>query len=475
MNNTKKPSLGLTGFFMMTGSMVMTIYSYPAFATSGFSLVFFLVFAGLLFFIPVALVAAELATGEGWQTGGVYTGGVYTWVAAAFGKRWGFTAIFLQWLQITVGFVTMLYFIVGALSYVLDWPALNTNPVLKLAFVLAIFWLVTLFNFNGTSWTARLATIGLIGGVSIPAFILIGLAITYIVQGDPMQIKMGMSDLLPDFKDVQTLVVLVAFILSYAGIEASAPHVNDLENPKRNYPLAIILLTVFAIVINILGALAIAIVIPESKINLSAGVLQTFQVLLDQYHFAWALKPVAILLALGTVAEVSAWVVGPAQGMFTAAKEGLLPPVFTKVNNKNVPIPFILAQGVVVTIWAVVLTLGGGGNNLSFLLAMALTVVTYLAMYILLFLAYFVLKTKRADVERAYNIPGGNAGGFLVAGAGLLMVLLSMVISFFPPTSVTGAAESHYVEILLGSFVVSMIIPHVIFAFCCREKTDPAA
>jgi len=470
MSNSKKPSLGLTGFFMMTGSMVMTIYSYPAFATSGFSLVFFLCFAGLLFFIPVALVAAELATGEGWQTGGVYT-----WVAAAFGKRWGFTAIFLQWLQITVGFVTMLYFVVGALSYLLNWPELNTNPWIKLAFVLAIFWLVTLFNFNGTSWTARLATIGLIGGVSIPAFILIGLAITYIVQGDPMQIKMGMSDFLPDFGDVQTLVVLVAFILSYAGIEASAPHVNDLENPKRNYPLAIIMLTVFAIVINILGALAIAIVIPESKINLSAGVLQTFQVLLDQYHFAWALKPVAILLALGTVAEISAWVVGPAQGMFAAAKEGLLPPVFTKVNSKDVPIPFILAQGVVVTIWAVILTLGGGGNNLSFLLAMALTVVTYLAMYILLFLAYFVLKTKRTDVVRAYNIPGGNAGGFIVAGAGLLMVIFSMVISFFPPASITGASESHYVGILLGSFVVSMVIPHVIFAFCHRVKAGGPA
>jgi len=358
----------------------------------------------------------------------------------------------------------MLYFVVGALSYVLDWPALNTNPVLKLAFVLVIFWLVTLFNFNGTSWTARLATIGLIGGVSIPAFILIGLAITYIVQGDPMQIKMGMSDFFPDFGNIQTLVVLVAFILSYAGIEASAPHVNDLENPKRNYPLAIILLTIFAIVINIFGALAIAIIIPENKINLSAGVLQTFQVLLDQYHLAWALKPVAILLALGTVAEVSAWVVGPAQGMFAAAKEGMLPKVFTRVNAKDVPIPFILAQGVVVTLWAFILTLGGGGNNLSFLLAMALTVVTYLAMYILLFLAYFVLKTKRSDIPRAYNIPGGNAGGFFVAGAGLLMVLFSMVISFFPPSSITGADESHYVEILLGSFIVSIIIPHILFA-----------
>jgi len=96
---------------------------------------------------------------------------------------------------------------------------------------------------------------------------------------------------------------------------------------------------------------------------------------------------------------------------------------------------------------------------------MALTVVTYLAMYLLLFLAYFVLKTRKADVVRAYNIPGGRAGGFVVAGAGLLMVLFSMIISFLPPDSITGASASHYVEILIGSFVVSMVIPHLIFAF----------
>lgn len=63
----------------------------------------------------------------------------------------------------------------------------------------------------------------------------------------------------------------------------------------------------------------------------------------------------------------------------------------------------------------------------------------------------------------------GKAGGFIVAGAGLPMVILSMVISFLPPDSISGASESHDVEILLGSFVVSMIIPHVIFALRPRK------
>lgn len=457
------PTIGLMGFFMMTASMVMTVYSYPAFATSGLSLIFFLLFAGVLFFIPTALVSAELATGEGWQVGGIYT-----WCSQAFGRRWGFTAVFLQWLQITVGFVTMLYFVTGALSYLFDWSALNTSPWTKLIGVLIVFWLITIANFAGTKWTARLAMIGLLGGVVVPAILLVVLGVLYVVQGHEMAISFTKDSFFPDFTKVGTLVILVAFILSYAGVESSAPHVNELRNPRRNYPLAIIMLVVMAIVINILGALSIAIVIPAAEINLSAGVLQTFKHLLDLYHLGWLLKVVAVLLAIGTVAEVSAWVVGPSKAMVSAAKDGLIPRVFGKENSHGVPVPFVLFQGIIVTIWAFVLTLGGGGNNLSFLLAMALTVVTYLTMYILLFFSYLRLKTKHADVPRAYSIPGGKAGGFIVAIIGLLMAVLSIVISFFPPSGI-GKEEGAYETILIISWIIIVIIPHVIYAF--RDKS----
>lgn len=464
------PSIGLLGFFMMTASMVMTVYSYPAFATSGLSLIFFLLFAGILFFIPTALVSAELATGDGWQVGGVYT-----WCAQAFGRRWGFTAVFLQWLQITVGFVTMLYFVTGALSYLFDWPELNTNAWVKLIGVLILFWLITVANFAGTKWTARMAMIGLVGGVVLPAILLVVLAIMYVVQGHPMQISFTKDPFVPDFTQIGTLVILVAFILSYAGVESSAPHVNELRNPRRNYPLAIVMLVIMAIVINILGALSIAIVIPKDEINLSAGVLQTFKTLLDMYGIGWLLKVVAVLLAIGTIAEVSAWVVGPSKAMVSAASDGLIPRVFAKQNSKGVPVPFVLFQGIIVTIWAFVLTLGGGGNNLSFLLAMALTVVTYLSMYILLFFSYLRLKTKFASVQRAYSIPGGKVGGFIVAIIGLLMAIFSIVVSFFPPSGLKN--EGAYEWILIISWIVVILLPHIIFMFRDKSKDNakPAA
>ncbi len=37
----------------------------------------------------------------------------------------------------------MIYFILGALSYVLHWDALNNNPAIKFIGVLVIFWALT--------------------------------------------------------------------------------------------------------------------------------------------------------------------------------------------------------------------------------------------------------------------------------------------------------------------------------------------
>ncbi|MDO7203709.1 hypothetical protein Q5M85_05540 [Paraclostridium bifermentans] len=76
-------------FFAMTASMVMTVYEYPTFATSGFNLVFFLLLGGILWFLPVALCAAEMATVDGWQEGGIFA-----WVGNTLGERFGFAAIF---------------------------------------------------------------------------------------------------------------------------------------------------------------------------------------------------------------------------------------------------------------------------------------------------------------------------------------------------------------------------------------------
>lgn len=454
--------LSMIGFFAITASMVMAVYEYPTFATSGFSLVFFLLLGGLLWFIPVGLCAAEMATVEGWEEGGVFA-----WVSNTLGERWGFAAISFGYLQIAVGFIPMLYFVLGALSYILNWPALNTDPVTKTIAGLVILWVLAFTQFGGTKYTAQIAKLGFFGGILLPAAILVVLAIAFLISGAPLAIDMSAATFFPDFTQVGTLVVFVAFILSYMGVEASATHVNEMKNPGRDYPLAIFLLMIAAICLSSVGGLSVASVIPNAEINLSAGVVQTFKVLITHYGagYEWAVRIVAALLVLGVLAEIASWIVGPSRGMYVTAQKGILPASFARVNKNGVPVGLVVSQLLITTVALIVLTNTGGGNNMSFLIALALTVVIYLCSYFLLFLGYINLVRKHPEKKRTFNIPGGNGFKITVAVVGFIVSALAFIVSFFPPSSLPGGeATDTYVALLVVSFLVVLSLPFIIYA-----------
>jgi len=479
MSNSTAPAsnparqLGLFGFFSITASMVMAVYEYPTFATSGFSLVFFLLVGGLLWFIPVALCSAEMATVEGWEEGGVFA-----WVSNTLGERWGFAAISFTYLQISVGFIPMLYFILGALSYVLNWPELNTDPLIKTVAGLVIVWFLAFTQLGGTKYTARIAKAGFLGGILLPAAILVVLALLHLASGAKMEIAMSAQTFFPDFTQINTLVVLVAFILSYMGVEASATHVNEMKNPSRDYPLAMFLLMLAAIGLSSIGGLSVAAVIPQNEINLSAGVVQTFQALISGYgpHLEWAVRIIAAILMLGVVAEITSWIVGPSRGMYVTAQKGILPKSMAKVNENGVPVPLVIFQLSITTVMLSVFTMGGGGNNMSFLIALALTVVLYLMTYFLLFLGYMNLVLKHPEKKRGYHVPGGTPLKMLIAISGFAISALAFVISFFPPSSLTTLdSERTYIALLIVSFLVILAIPFILYALHDKKNKGPVA
>lgn len=454
-------------FLSLTALMVLTVYEYPTFATSKLHLLFFVVIFGIFWFLPISLVAAEMASVKGWEDGGVYG-----WVSNSLGQRWGFAAIFFEWFQVTVSFVTMSYFVLGALAYMLDWHALNTNPVIKFIGVLIIFWGLTLTQLKGTKRTAQIAQGGFIAGILVPSFIFVGLTIFYLISGGHNQITISWHALFPNMMNFSTLVIAASFILAFGGIEASAPHVNELKNPQRNYPLVIIILVFLTIFLDGTGGLSVATVVPQHELSLSAGVIQAFGTLLGYFtnKLGWFVKLMAFLIAFGVIAEIASWIIGPSKGMYVAAQKGLLPQVFRKLNSYGVPVPVLIIQGVVVTGWDVILTFGGGTDNVSFLAAVSLTVVIYLLCYILIFISYFVLIIRYQKKERTYNAPGGKVGKIILATSGLLLSVFALGISFVTPSSLSRIQGQKYQFVLIISFLIAGIIPFIIYSFHSKFK-----
>lgn len=473
-------SLTFFGFFAITASMVMTVYEYPSFASSGFQLVFFLIIGGILWFLPVAMCAAEMATVKGWESGGIFA-----WVGNTLGRRWGFAALFFQWFQITVGFVTMAFFILAALAYVVKWDALYDNPLVMFFGVAAIVWILTLTQLGGTKFTARISKVGFIGGILVPVLVLLVGLIYYFVTGGVSQITMDAATFVPDFTKVDTLVIFASFILAYMGVEASASHVNELQNPNRNYPLAMIVLAVLTIALDALGGLAVATTLPASVLdgNLSFGVIEAFRAIFVTHigpSMEWVVFVVALLLALGVLAEISAWIVGPSRALLDTAHDGILPPPFKKVNKHGVSVKTVVIQAIIVTVWDAVLCgsialSGGSSSSVGYLTAIGLTVVIYLVGYVLFFLGYFVLIFKKKNLQRSFQLPGGTPFKAVVAGAGLFMTVATLIISFFPSSNLSDQANLVYQTTLVVAFAVSVAIPFAIYALRHRWAPEEAA
>lgn len=459
----EKKQLSRFGFFAMTASLFITVYEYPTFADSGKTLIFFLLLCGLFWFLPVALSSAELATIEGYQEGGIFS-----WVGEPLGEKFGFTAIFFQWFQVTVGFVTMIYFIIGTISDVLNIPVLNNNVAVKFVSVIAIFWLLTLLQFKGTKITEQVAKYGFSIGIVVPVLIMLVLAIKYIASGNPISTNFTNSHFLPDKSNI---AALVSFVLAYMGVEASAPHITDLDNPKKNYPKIMFILVIVGVVLSTIGGSVVSMVL-HGNISANKGVVEAFQVLVSPGKNSPLVIILGFLVSFGVMAQVSSWIVSPTEGLQFVASKGLLPKRYAETNDYEVPVPLLMVQGIVVTVWAAILTLGSGssGGNVSFQTAISLTVVIYLSAYILFFIAYLVVVFKKKELKRDYQIPGGQVVKVLVSGVGLLVSIAAIITAFIIPDSMSKSEGQTYITTLIFSYIVTLVAPLIFYQFYSKKN-----
>ncbi len=429
-----------------------------------------MIVAGILWFLPVALCSAEMASvneGDG-------TGGIFSWVGNRLGRRWGFAALFYQWFQITVGFVTMAFFVLAALSYLVGWKALEDNPLVMFIGVLVIVWGLTLTQMGGTKLTSIISRVGFVLGILIPALTLMVGMVVYLCNGGATQINLSnftFGDIIPDFSKLSTLVIFIAVILAFTGVESSGSHIHELRNPKRNYPMAMICLLILAVVFDVLGGMSVALSVDSKTLDegLNFGIIKAYENIFNELNMSWVVTVVAVLLIFGVLAEISSWIVGPSHGMLETAKDGIIPKTFAKTNKHGVSVLTIVIQAIVVTCWDAILclskALSGGTSSVSYLTAIGLTVVIYLAGYILFFIAYLKLAWKEKSLKRSFSLPGGVVGKTIFGGVGLIMTVLALVISFFPPDQLAGqgSSETVYEIILAICFVIAVAIPFVIY------------
>lgn len=469
MTQSPQKSTHFMGAFtlaMLSVSAIISLRNFPSTALEGTKAIFFFTIAGLFFFLPVALSCAELASG--WPK----KGGVYTWVTEAFGPKWGFLAIWLEWVESVVWLPTVLSFMAATTAYLFK-PSLENNSFFIIGMMLTYLWGSTLLNFQGIRTSSWISTIGVIVGSLLPALVLIILGGSHINTGIKLgNLDFSVSGLFPS-GNLSALVTFTAILLGFCGMEIPAYHINQVKNPQKSYPKAMFLAAFLILSISILGSLAISAVIPTSQISLVAGPMQAFSIFFKNLQLEWMSPVLAGFTLMGGIALLNTWIIGPSKGLVTSAEAGFLPKRFMRVNDKEVPTALLLLQAVVATILSSFFVFNPSIQS-AYWMVNILAAQLYLMMYFILFISVIRLRYTQALTPRGYKIPGGKFGVWLVCGSGACACILAIFIGFVPPDNINIQFSTvQYVVLLLGGILVCTVPPFFFLAKNHKKQTLP--
>jgi putative glutamate/gamma-aminobutyrate antiporter len=255
-------------------------------------------------------------------------------------------------------------------------------------------------------------------------------------------------------------------------MEMNAIHVQEVSNPSRNYPIAILLAALGTVAIFVLGTLAIAFIIPRSAINLTQSLLVAYFDMFKWAGIGWLAPVMAIALAIGVLAGVVTWVAGPSSGLLVVSKAGYMPRFWQKTNVHGMATNILLVQAFLVTVLSILFVVLPSVQA-AYQILSQLTVILYLVMYLLMFAAGIYLRYSQPNRPRPYRIPGGDIGMWLIGGLGFVGSLLAFILSFIPPGQISVGSPITYVGILIALTVFFVAIPFVIYWVRKPHWRDP--
>lgn len=442
---------------MMTFAFLANTTSEPQLATFGLGAVVLMLAAIVLFLTPTALASSEM--GAAWPR----TGGIYVWTRLAFGETGAFIIIWLEWVNYVVAWPSFMATIAAQTTYAFN-PDLSDNPAFIVVLVLVVTWAASLISMRGIRVAKGFSVYSAVAGSIVPALIMIGFAIAYLMQGNPMQMDLSAGSLIPDL-DFTDIAFITGVLVMFSGIEVSAIHAGDVNNPGKTIPRSNLIAVGLCFLVFAPLTLAISTVIPADQINIVAGLVQSGQVIFDAVGAPWMIWVFCFLLVSGFVTLLVQILNGPSRGLVVAGREGgNLPPFLHRENRFKMPVVIIVVQAVISSVLSMGYFFLGSVQNAWFMFALVQGNMV-LIMYIIMLAAMVKLRYSQPDANRPFKVPGKLAGVWAVACIGIIVCIIGAVISLFPTSEAEGMSTPMYVLLVgLGSLVMAAM-PLVFWLF----------
>ncbi|MBR2587397.1 amino acid permease [Candidatus Saccharibacteria bacterium] len=462
---TKKPKFRLFSAVLATVCIVLVIDAVAPTAAIGNSQYAWWVIMILGFFIPYALISAELGTQYPSE------GGMYTWVKKALGKKWAGRVAWFYWVNFPLWIASLADLATTLLMTILGMePTIVTALVIELGYI-ALVTILGQLRISQSAWVANLGAI--VKFITLAGIGALGIYV-FATQGSANPIE-SWHDFVPLLAegggiDWAGISFVSLIIFNMLGFEVVGTFIDDMDNPKKQIPQAIILGAVLIALFYILPSFGIGVAVPFEELATNSGLLDSYQILLEAVGLsAGAISAIITVVACfflyTLIANISSWQFGVYSVTAYAAKDGIFPKSWAKTNKNGVATRVSLWTSIV----AAVLSVAGiilayvfpEAEELSnmFWAFFDLSLFCLLIGYVPMFFAFMKLHKKGIQEKKGYWIKGGAGKIALFGIVPVIMLAISLFFTLIPEFNLEAILDN---KILIVSSLVCVVIGEVL-------------
>ena len=403
-------------FFFLICTLVGldTIGAVAANGAQGFT---WLMFLGLVFFIPYAFLTAEL--------GAAFTeeGGPYIWTKLALGRFVSGVNAIIYWISNPIWLGGTLTITAVSVFNEFFHNRGNGEYIFGLLFIWFSVW-AAILSFGVGKW---IPTLGAWGRMIVLGFFSVTVAI-YAIKHGVHGVHVG--NFSPTYTAFIALVPVLFF--NYVGFELPNAAGDEMKNPQRDVPFTVIRAAVAAILLYGVPILMILLVLPLSQVTSLGGFIDSIKTVFTVYGGHVGATPAQTTLSgagkvLGDVAAAAfiwalissgtTWIMGADRAEAVACYDGAGPRFLGRFSSKfGTPIAVNFMSGIISSLFMILaFYLTSGSTAKYFSAALSLAISTTTIAYLAIFPALYLLRKKLPDVHRPYRVPGGDTGALIIS------------------------------------------------------------
>jgi amino acid transporter len=413
-------------------------------AASGPSSLLLWALAALLFFIPQGFAVVALASALPEE------GGLYVWTSKAFGPRHGFLVGWLYWASNILYFPTLTLSTIVFALYIfgLRFASLEQSATFTACGSLLLLGIALTLNITGLKSGRWLQNIG---GLAtwMPAVALAIVGVLALLQGGSAT-SITLGSLLPSIAHLPTVVFFANLCFGFAGLELAPMLAGEVVEPRKTLPRAIIISGITIAACYLIGTICLMWALPPNETSIISGVNQAITKAGAAHGMSWLGPPVALLMTVGGLGGIGAWLIGSARLLFVGGLDRLLPGFFGRTHPRwKTPYIALLMQALLSALFILAATQGDTVKG-AYLKLVNATLIVYFIPYLYMFAAAMRLRPDIALQDAAIPVPGGRLGSLFWNGIGLLTTTVSILLALIPPDEVADK-RAFFVQVMGGS------------------------